>query len=296
MNFSEEEPQQSSWVLIAVILSVVLAMFLFWKFSFSTDDAEPIQETVIERQQEVAQASSSEEMVDDVVEDTIQEPDFSGTQIIDESVSVPDVVSNVTEEPTEDNVIELDESDSWVQEKLTEIIWRKELLELFINEDMVRRFVVFVDNFAQGNVSYNNSPVVKPLGKFTVKNIDNSEYIDSSNYQRFSRYIELLQAVDVDLLIEKYVEFEPLLKSAYSELGYPDDDFKDKLLEAINKVLDVELPKSKPALIQPSVMYKYEDEELESLDDAEKLMLRIGKENLLVIKSILLEVNEKLVQ
>ena len=41
-------------------------------------------------------------------------------------------------------------------------------------------------------------------------------------------------------------------------------------------------------------MYKYKDESLESLDDAEKLLLRLGKENLLVIKSVLLEINEKL--
>ena len=41
-------------------------------------------------------------------------------------------------------------------------------------------------------------------------------------------------------------------------------------------------------------MYKYKDQSIESLDNAEKLMIRLGKENLLVIKSVLLEINEKL--
>ena len=43
-------------------------------------------------------------------------------------------------------------------------------------------------------------------------------------------------------------------------------------------------------------MYKYKDEDLEQLSDAEKLMIRLGKDNLLVIKSVLLEINEKLAQ
>lgn len=47
-------------------------------------------------------------------------------------------------------------------------------------------------------------------------------------------------------------------------------------------------------LTRPSVMYKFADDELESLDDSDKLLLRLGRENLLVIKSILLEINEKL--
>ena len=34
--------------------------------------------------------------------------------------------------------------------------------------------------------------------------------------------------------------------------------------------------------------------EVEALDDADKLLLRLGKENLLVIKSVLLEINERL--
>jgi hypothetical protein len=48
------------------------------------------------------------------------------------------------------------------------------------------------------------------------------------------------------------------------------------------------------ALTRTSVMYKYQDSQLESLDDSDKLLLRIGKENLLIIKSVLLEINEKL--
>jgi len=59
-------------------------------------------------------------------------------------------------------------------------------------------------------------------------------------------------------------------------------------------VLDMEIPKERLELIRPSVMYQFKNQEVEKRDDVEKLLLRLGKENLLVIKSVLLEMNEKL--
>ena len=99
---------------------------------------------------------------------------------------------------------------------------------------------------------------------------------------------------DSEMLVQWYGELKPLIDQAYAELGYPEEDFTDKLQNAITKVLDMEIPKEQLELSRPSVMYKYKDESLESLDDAEKLLLRLGKENLLVIKSVMLEINEKL--
>jgi hypothetical protein len=84
-----------------------------------------------------------------------------------------------------------------------------------------------------------------------------------------------------------------LIDEAYAELGY-EDDFTLTLQDAITRVLDMELPQSDMSLIRPSVMYKYRNVELESLDASDKLLLRLGKENLLIIKSVLLEINEKI--
>ncbi len=90
------------------------------------------------------------------------------------------------------------------------------------------------------------------------------------------------------------MELKPLIDEAYAELGYPDDDFSDTLQDAITRVLDMELPDSSLELVRPSVMYQYKDTQVEALPDSDKLLLRIGKENLLVIKSVLLEFSEKL--
>ena len=112
--------------------------------------------------------------------------------------------------------------------------------------------------------------------------------------RRFSLYVDLLRTVDTETLVNWYFELKPLVDEAYRELGYPEEDFTDILQDAITKVLDMEIPKERLELVRPSVMFQFKDEKFEGLDDADKLMLRLGKDNLLVIKSVLLEISEKL--
>ena len=293
MNITNEDSNQSSWVLIAVILTIVIGILLFWKYGLSDEKIENIEAP------EIIQPIEEVSIIKSIQEDVIIEEPMTEV-VIEAPQEIENLAEEIIEEPIQTELqprLELDESDSWIQEALASIVWRKELLDLVMNDDMIRRFVVFVDNFSQGTISYSNSPFVKPLNDFHVKGaINNSESweIDPSSFNRFSRYVALFKAADTDILIEKYIESQSLIEEAYAELGYSDNNFSEKLEASITKVLDIEYPKGEIEVIQPSVMYRYKDASIESLDDAEKLMIRLGKENLLVIKSVLLEVNEKL--
>ncbi len=296
MNMSSDETKPSSWALVTVIIVIVIGVFLAWKFLLSEPKVE--ETPVVIDEPAVIEAPLE-------FPPTIDEP-------IDESftTSLPEEPAQTempTQELLEPEIIPitpiLDDSDSWVQEKLSAIIWRKELLELLIDDDMIRRFVVFVDNFAQGSVVYSHSPFVKPASSFSAKQelVDNTLNkesqifeLDEASFKRFALYVDLFRAVDTETLVEWYQELRPLIVQAYSELGYPDKQFDEVLQASITKVLDLEFPKESTELIRPSVMYQYKSPEIEALDDADKLMLRIGKDNLLVIKSVLLEINEKL--
>ena len=136
---------------------------------------------------------------------------------------------------------------------------------------------------------------VEDLAKATSALKQNVWQWDENSSRRFSLYVDLLRSMDSESLVKWYSEVKPLIDEAYSELGY-EDNFTNTLQDAITRVLDMELPKSSMDLIHPSVMYKFADPELEALPDTDKLLLRIGKENLLVMKSILLELHERLAQ
>ncbi|MBL4942682.1 MAG: DUF3014 domain-containing protein [Colwellia sp.] len=286
---------KAPWPLIAVIIVVVIAIGIAWQFTGNQAEPEIVKEPIVTPVVEP-------EKVVEIIEPVIVEPEV---EVIEEVV-----------EPIVNPLPSLDESDEWLKIKLPEITWRKELLTLIIDEDIIRRFVVFTDNFAQGSVAYEHSPFVLPKVKFTPEtnsvsyqqtdpkqgSLPNSFLgkqnvwqWDESSSRRFSLYVDLLRSMDSETLVQWYLEMKPLIDEAYTELGY-EDDFTNTLQDAITRVLDMELPKSSMALIQPSVMYKFANPQLEALPDTDKLLLRLGKENLLVMKSVLLELHEKLAQ
>ncbi len=294
---AQANQNKASWPLIAFVILMIIAIGIAWQFT--GDKSEPI---VID--EPVLIVEELPEKVEELPEPVIEIP---------EVVIVEEII-----EPVENVLPLLDDSDDWLKIKLPEITWRKELLKLIIDEDMIRRFVVFTDNFAQGTIAYEHSPFILPNAKFTPE-IDSVSFQsigqtpkqtssdttlsitqnvwqwNENSSRRFSLYVDLLRSMDSESLVQWYSEIKPLIDEAYSELGY-EDDFTSTLQDAITRVLDMELPKSSMALIQPSVMYKFADPELEALPDTDKLLLRLGKDNLLVMKSVLLELHEKLAQ
>lgn len=290
----DESPQENvnkaSWPLIAFIIIVVIAILVAWQFTGNKPEPVLIDNPTATPAPVIA-------------------PEPEKAVIIAEPVIEAPEVEVV---PIEPPLPSLNESDEWLKIKLPEITWRKELLTLIIDDDMIRRFVVFTDNFSQGIVSYEHSPFILPNVKFTpetdsddfqetVQNKDTSQgkqnvlQWNEDSSKRFNSYVDLLRSMDSESLVQWYLEVKPLIDEAYSELGY-EDDFTNTLQDAITRVLDMELPKSSMALIHPSVMYKFANPQLEALPDSDKLLLRLGKDNLLVMKSVLLELHEKLAQ
>lgn len=285
MENSEQTKKQSSAIVFIIVIVVILLTVIAWGF-FDKENITPVvAKTPVETVEKIAKP------IVKPVEESLPEPQ---KEVVEE-------VSAVVEPVVKNPLPSLNESDSWLQEKLQTMTWRKELLKLVIDEDMIRRFVVFTDNFAQGQLAYEHSPVVQPQNafsaietkKFTKENGRIWQWNEKSS-RRFSVYIDLLRSFDSESLVNWYMELKPLIDQAYSELGYEDDDFTETLQAAITRVLNMEIPKHPVEIIRPSVMFHYKDPKIEALDDADKLLLRLGKENLLVLKSVLLEISEKI--
>jgi hypothetical protein len=287
----KDSSEKNSGPLIIFIVALVLVAIALWQFSGGKIEKRPMDANELLKQEVKA-----------IEEPVLVENDDSVIELAPvetEAIQIEPLVEEA--EITKPAIIlpTLDESDIWLQQKIPELTWRNELLTLLINEDMIRRFVVFTDNFSQGLIAYDHSPFTQPKTKFTVDEqslIDDKLNVwqwDKTTSKRFDLYVDLLRSVDSTTLVNWYFEVKPLVDEAYSELGY-DEDFTYTLQDAITRVLDMDLPKSSMALTRTSVMYKFQEPQLEKLADSDKLLLRIGKENLLIIKSVLLEINEKL--
>lgn len=279
--------------LIIFIVTLVIVVIALWQFSGGETNKREVDSSELLNQVSAEALTVTPKVVEeDII--VVEKPVESIDKITELTTQTLTVEKPVIVLPA------LDESDAWIQDKLPELTWRNELLTLLINEDIVRRFVVFTDNFAQGLIAYEHSPFVQPKIKFSVdeqsvntEGPNNTWQWDNGTSKRFDLYVDLLRSVDSATLVKAYFEAKPIIDQAYAELGYS-EDFTYTLQDAITRVLDMELSKSSMEVIRTSVMYKYKDPKLESLADSDKLLLRIGKENLLIIKSVLLEINEKL--
>ena len=153
-------------------------------------------------------------------------------------------------------------------------------LQLLKDDQLIRKFVLQVDNAANGELIYQHSPLVSPEGGIAVIETDeNALEIDPESYARYDRYADLAGAVDVSLLVAYYQFYEPLLDEAYMELGYSEGDFRFRLIGAIDQVLSVPVVEGSVLLEQPEVNFIFSDPALEGLNTLQKQLLRMGPEN-----------------
>lgn len=296
----EETNEKVSWGIVGVIIFIVFA-FLAWFLVSEPSDVDQTDNMPSLIENEVPRIDNQSIAI--ISKNITQEPEpkLKPEPYIEVNEASASVISSALPEVTQRITLPLlNESDPLVESKLPNITWQQELLKLVITDDIIRRFVVFTDNFSQGNLVYDRSLLIRPKEGFSANKFTNKETGKQSlvwnekSSNRFNIYVDLLRSFNTDELISFYISIKPLIDEAYQELGYPEKDFTDVLQLSILQVLDAEAPDFLPVLSRTSVMYTYADKNLEALSDSEKLLLRLGKENVLVIKSVLLDISEKL--
>jgi hypothetical protein len=165
---------------------------------------------------------------------------------------------------------------------------------LFVPLDIIRNMVVFIDNFSRGELVSNFSPLERPDGEFFVSEQDGIYLINIDSYLRYDKYARAISELNTENFIRLYSLLTPLIDEAYQEIGYPSGNFNNTFLQAIDHVLETPIIFYQLELTLPSVMYQYADEHLESLPDTQKLLLRMGPDNLQMIKFKLRQIQNEL--
>ncbi|QDO86153.1 DUF3014 domain-containing protein [Shewanella psychropiezotolerans] len=214
-------------------------------------------------------------------------------------VTVADIPEPVIEEIVETEVIEvepqvqveplptLSNSDGYVHKKTVEIADGMKIEPLLVEKDLVRHFVVFVDNLAQGELARKVSPLKAPDRIFTVSDITNKTYLNPDSYHRYDLYANFVANLDEQQLAATYKELTPLLGEAFQELGYGEMSFNQRLLQAIDIMLAAPVIEQPIELDGVSVNYQFVDPQLEALPNAQKLLVRMGPENTKKVKAAL---------
>jgi Protein of unknown function (DUF3014) len=195
----------------------------------------------------------------------------------------PQIMHPISEAPAEEKPLPpLSESDAAVQDSLSGIFGRT-LEPFLVPQDLVRNVVVTIDNLPRKKTAVQRWPLRPTAGEFVVSGAEDVALSDA-NYARYAPLVKIVQNAEVSQIAALYTRFYPLFQEAYTDLGYPDGYFNDRLVEVIDHLLATPEVAGPIRLTQPGVFYQFADPTLEERSAGQKLLIRMGPENAAAIK------------
>ncbi|MDD8012084.1 MAG: DUF3014 domain-containing protein [Acidobacteriota bacterium] len=146
-------------------------------------------------------------------------------------------------------------------------------------KDIVRTGVAAIDSIARGESPAALLPFLAPEGKFLAAERNGSYTLDPRSYRRYDPLVNAFTAVPDKTLVTWYKTLRPTLEKAFRELGYPNVTFAQRVQQAIEQLTQTPLPHEEAALERKVLSYAYGDPDLESLNPAQKHLLRFGPRN-----------------
>lgn len=263
--------------LIGGVLLIILLAVFFWQSE---------EQTPVEQPQPLPEPLNVQEEPEPIPEPQpqpeVMEPELPVEQPEQEPVPEP-----LPPEP-------VDISDGAVKTALLDTGSYETLARFIVDDDLLRRFVVFSANLSNNELAASHRVLQPPQQEFRVYRQAGKEWIDTASYKRYTPYVEALESMDTQQLIALYEVYKPTIAEIFAEVGDGRSDFNDVLDEAINHLLDTPEVPIPVEVSTDSVMYKYTDERLESLSAPQKQLLRTGPENMRLIKAKLREIRDAL--
>lgn len=295
VNLDKNQDSSYSWLNILIILITIMTVvyivyaFINPKPDYSEDLIKDIPQanviTIEESKPTILSNHKPSENVifsENIIDKTITEADITA----DTDTTTPFLLIDKNEE-IEDNYTDLLEaSDQRIFSSLAEFSQQTANISALLHDDMLRNTVVFVENFSRGYFVSKFSPMTAPDEKFIVQHKEGKLIIDPRSYQRYDRYADYLDSIDSKAFVQYYQSLKPTIDDFYAEIAKPNATFDTALTKAISVVLTTPVIYDQEIEVNsPSVMYLYNNPELEVLNNAQKLLLRMGPDNLSKIKN-----------
>ena len=296
-DLPKEKPY--SWLNI-ILIAICLSMFGYSIFYFTYPNEH---HRLMERL-----GVSSDFNFDFLNKPVVAEKPVIEEEVIEETVDViepPEVTTllsaaqptEVIKEVEEENPLPLlDESDDLVLSAIDEFSETALVTDNLLQSSLIRSTVVFIDNFSRGDLITSFSPLFPSKEPFKVKRSNGKIFVSIYGYKRYDAYSNYIASLDSEKLVQAYHTFKPLVDESYAEVAREGTKFDDVLNDAIDMALSVPVINGPITLKSPSVMYLFNNPALESLNDAQKLLLRLGPDNLTKVQDKLKSIKAELVK
>ncbi len=169
----------------------------------------------------------------------------------------------------------LAESDTAALAALTEAGAGQALIALLVDESLLTRLVVTVDNLPARRFGLRQRVLRKVDGAFVTEGSGEVLMISKANAARYEPLVGAVTALSAEALVIAYHRFYPLLQEAYVGLGYRDRQFHTRVIEVIDHLLAAE-PAAQPVrLVQPKVFFRYAEAALEGASVGHRALFRL---------------------
>ena len=202
-------------------------------------------------------------------------------ETIDES---DEAIDTETETEEEIQLPALSESDAFVRELVAMLSAHPTLAAWLATEELIRTFVVAVENMAQGDTPSRHLSLLAPRESFRISGDSTRLIIDPDGYARYDLLVDAFNSLDVVGCGELYRLLKPLLVEAYRDLGYPEGDFDAAMSRAIEYVMRTPIITREIPLLSRTVAYEFADETLAALAPVQQQALRMGPRNLRLVQ------------
>ena len=204
-----------------------------------------------------------------------------------QDVSPPQTVEP---EPADVELPPLGQSDEFVRQLVGGLSSHPRFAAWLVTDDLIQRFVVTVENVADGSNPASQLPFLRPGGRFVTTGAEPELRIDPRSYARYDGAAAVVDSIDAAGVAELYRTLRPLIDEAYRELGYPEGGFDETLERAIRRLLETPvLERQDATLISRAPFFEFVDENFEALSPVQKQLMGMGPQNVRVVQAKLRE-------
>lgn len=199
--------------------------------------------------------------------------------------SVENPIAIQTYKSEEDVVLPaLDSSDEAVRDALAAAA--PDMAVYLQTGQLIRKYMQIANDFSQGIRLAKHFSFLKLAEPFSVEAYVGKEVIASQSYRRYDSLAHAVDTLKEQELVAVYKKFRPLMLQVFAEFSYPDGhNLDDIFIGAAKQILSAPVINGPIAVTKQTVLYKFADPNLETLNPVHKQLLRMGPENTRLIQN-----------
>ena len=194
------------------------------------------------------------------------------------SAKAPAASAPAAERATVTTLPALAESDPAVRDIVGEASRHSLVAAWLGGEQLLRNAASVVGAVAEGRSPAALLKRLAPSSAFAVRTAGGRTVIDPASYARYAPVAAAVESIDPQAAARIYATVGPRLGEAYAELG-TGGNLDDVVSKAVAQILAVPVVEGDVPVVPSGLVYAYADPGLEDLPPVQKLLLRMGPDN-----------------